>query len=237
MPLQKSFFSTLAAATLAVLCLPALAVTTSVTTGATSSEAGASTITFGTTPTTNNTGSVVGSATSGDTVATGTLAGVTYTYVDGALFNNSVLISGVAARPVGSDGNYYSVGNTGTQQGTGTLTFSQGLSYFGFLWGSPDAGNEVSVFSGATKLATFNGTAVKNPANGDQNYARFFNIFAGAGQSITKVTFAYNGKAFETDNHAFIAAVTPVPEPETYAMLLAGLGLMGVVARRKANRK
>ena len=29
---------------------------------------------------------------------------------------------------------------------------------------------------------------------------------------------------------------TPIPEPETYAMLLAGLGLMGLVARRRKNR-
>lgn len=29
--------------------------------------------------------------------------------------------------------------------------------------------------------------------------------------------------------------VAPVPEPETYAMLLTGLGLMGVVARRRKN--
>ena len=27
----------------------------------------------------------------------------------------------------------------------------------------------------------------------------------------------------------------PVPEPETYAMLLAGLGLLGFVARRKTQ--
>jgi len=27
--------------------------------------------------------------------------------------------------------------------------------------------------------------------------------------------------------------VTAVPEPETYAMLLAGLGLMGTIARRR----
>ncbi|MBT9519897.1 MAG: PEP-CTERM sorting domain-containing protein, partial [Dechloromonas sp.] len=27
----------------------------------------------------------------------------------------------------------------------------------------------------------------------------------------------------------------PVPEPESYAMLLAGLGLMGVVARRRSQ--
>ncbi|MBI5659432.1 MAG: DUF1566 domain-containing protein [Nitrosomonadales bacterium] len=32
------------------------------------------------------------------------------------------------------------------------------------------------------------------------------------------------------------AAVSAVPEPETYAMLLAGLGLLGFTARRKKNR-
>lgn len=30
-----------------------------------------------------------------------------------------------------------------------------------------------------------------------------------------------------------VASVTPVPEPESYAMLLAGLGLMGAVVRRR----
>ncbi|MDR3212853.1 MAG: PEP-CTERM sorting domain-containing protein [Azoarcus sp.] len=34
---------------------------------------------------------------------------------------------------------------------------------------------------------------------------------------------------------AFNVAATPVPEPETYAMLLAGLGIMGIVARRRRN--
>jgi hypothetical protein len=31
--------------------------------------------------------------------------------------------------------------------------------------------------------------------------------------------------------------VTPIPEPASYAMLLAGLGLMGGIARRRANKK
>lgn len=31
------------------------------------------------------------------------------------------------------------------------------------------------------------------------------------------------------------SSVTPVPEPETYALLLAGLGLMGTIARRRKN--
>jgi hypothetical protein len=34
-----------------------------------------------------------------------------------------------------------------------------------------------------------------------------------------------------------ISATTPIPEPESYAMLLAGLGLMGGIARRRANKK
>jgi DNA-binding beta-propeller fold protein YncE len=51
--------------------------------------------------------------------------------------------------------------------------------------------------------------------------------------------------AFEMDGRYFLAtaneasrttslfAITPVPEPETYAMLLAGLGLIGLAARRR----
>ena len=31
--------------------------------------------------------------------------------------------------------------------------------------------------------------------------------------------------------------ITPVPEPETYAMFLAGLGLMGGIARRRSMKK
>ncbi len=39
---------------------------------------------------------------------------------------------------------------------------------------------------------------------------------------------------FSHDAEAHV--MTPIPEPETYAMLLAGLGLMGLVARRRKNR-
>jgi len=35
----------------------------------------------------------------------------------------------------------------------------------------------------------------------------------------------------------YAGAIAAVPEPETYAMLLAGLGLMGAVVRRRSNRK
>jgi hypothetical protein len=32
-----------------------------------------------------------------------------------------------------------------------------------------------------------------------------------------------------------VASVTAVPEPETYAMMLAGLGLLGFTARRRTQ--
>jgi hypothetical protein len=43
--------------------------------------------------------------------------------------------------------------------------------------------------------------------------------------------------AVRTATAADIAAVTAVPEPETYAMLVAGLGLLGAVARRKSRQQ
>jgi hypothetical protein len=51
------------------------------------------------------------------------------------------------------------------------------------------------------------------------------------GQTVTTEHFSYKGNASYEER--LIAA--PVPEPETYAMLLAGLGLMGAVARRRRN--
>jgi len=39
-----------------------------------------------------------------------------------------------------------------------------------------------------------------------------------------------------SDNTLHIAAVAAVPEPESYAMLLAGLGMIGLMARRRQNR-
>ncbi len=66
-------------------------------------------------------------------------------------------------------------------------------------------------------------------------YALPFTITAGAGQ-ILQFGFAntatgYKGSAIYYDNISF--ALAPVPEPATYALMLAGLGVFGAALRRR----
>lgn len=54
-------------------------------------------------------------------------------------------------------------------------------------------------------------------------------------------TFSYSGTVKKGSSAGLmlvssIAPITAVPEPETYAMLLAGLGIMGSVVRRRSKR-
>lgn len=54
-------------------------------------------------------------------------------------------------------------------------------------------------------------------------------------QYVRWQVLATNGANPGAANFQFTA--TPVPEPEIYAMLLAGLGLMGTIARRRKSQK
>ncbi|PZU52107.1 MAG: PEP-CTERM sorting domain-containing protein [Thauera sp.] len=57
-------------------------------------------------------------------------------------------------------------------------------------------------------------------------------LFLGITRDVADIrSISFKGNGVVVDN---LAVAAPVPEPETYAMLLAGLGLIGMAARRRA---
>jgi hypothetical protein len=148
--------------------------------------------------------------------------------------------SSYAAQPPGTDPGFFSVGTTHGQLSSSSVNFAgAGVSYFGFYLGSPDSYNIVTLYSGQTEVLSLNGTQMATAftsslaSDGNQSVGFYMNFFAGNLAPITKVTFSSNQDAFESDNHSYIAAV---PEADTYAMLLAGLALTGVMARRRQRQ-
>ena len=64
--------------------------------------------------------------------------------------------------------------------------------------------------------------------------AKLVSATAGAGESLN-VTGITNGT--QGGQYSGLIGISPVPEPESFAMLLAGLGLMGAVVRRRSKHK
>lgn len=112
-----------------------------------------------------------------------------------------------------------------------TLTFTTPLDYISFLWGSPDTYNVLTVNSTIGAAQTFTAAGLGfSQTDGNQSFSQYVRFAATAGQ-ITSLSFnnAPAINAFETANYT----ITPIPEPETYAMLLLGLGAIGMFARRR----
>jgi hypothetical protein len=78
---------------------------------------------------------------------------------------------------------------------------------------------------------------LSRPNVGDNNFFGSFSYLSG-GSIVGGGSFATPGVLFQGENFVrgrfFVAEA--IPEPETYAMLLAGLGLLGFVARRRKQQ-
>jgi len=83
------------------------------------------------------------------------------------------------------------------------------------------------LFKGATEVGTLSlvGTGGTQTLN--------WNGVLGSGDYSVEILGT--SKAAKTQ-YSFQLSVTPVPEPETYGMMLGGLALLGMVARRKAKK-
>ncbi len=145
---------------------------------------------------------------------------VTYTYLGSeAGFSNLFFAPASAASPEFVNHGVTTVGTSYTQtvNAPGLLDFKfVGAAPAQFVNGElPGQGNPMSIGLIAKNYTVTSGLA--------------------QGQSFAYV-IGYNDSAAnlaDWDDMVIGVNIAPIPEPETYAMLLAGLGLMGFVARRR----
>ena len=109
---------------------------------------------------------------------------------------------------------------------------------------SPTQGYEGGISSFAAKIDGTKVLTLSGPVAGNAGgypaltlalgLNQTFQIGAGAHSiSITGSTYSPGGSAYY--GALTLTAATPVPEPETYAMMLAGLGAAALMARRRRN--
>jgi hypothetical protein len=114
-----------------------------------------------------------------------------------------------------------------------------------FQWAADDSGEVVLARGSWLPKYRLNGGSLVTdswPAGYTYNYGPTETVSSGFVAGLNTIDFYVEGNGI-TDGFAlrtvdFTAApvTAPVPEPETYAMMLAGLGLLGVVARRRKQK-
>jgi hypothetical protein len=120
---------------------------------------------------------------------------------------------------------------------TAVLNFSAGFDTgFSFYYATPNTPGTVSVYSGLDKTGTLLGTIdlpINGPGSGPggiySNWSLGSLAFDGVAHSID---FGGTANYIAYDDVTF-GATAPVPEPQVYTMLLAGLAVVGAIARRR----
>ncbi len=134
-------------------------------------------------------------------------------------------------------GNYYTVtSDGGPHEAVLQTKAGEYLRSFSFYLGSPDTYNSLTFYdeNGNKVGDTLTGHAIwacpSCADHGDQTFgARAYYNFNGV--KVTKIVFGSSGNSFEFDNLA--ANVGGVPEPASWALMIAGFGLAGATLRAR----
>ncbi|MBN1972528.1 MAG: hypothetical protein JW787_02730 [Sedimentisphaerales bacterium] len=156
-----------------------------------------------------------------------------WTYNGGAITSGSD--AGNYAAPYLDITQYYTVNSPSLKTDITATVFFGGAeyNYLGLYWGSVDAYNTIEFLNGTDVIATYSGSYIAPPANGDQSssatnrYVNFLNMQDFDGIRITSTT-----PAFEFDNLA--VGVVPVPVPGAVLLGIIGLGIAGRKLRKFA---
>ena len=127
----------------------------------------------------------------------------------------------------------YGYANGGIKQSFATTAgalYSVSFAGMTFQNAGNDGLGEITTLINDVELQTYQLVNHSSASNAWQNFSFTFT----AASTLTTLEFRHKpaGENYSFLNDAGVYAV-PVPEPETYAMLLTGLGLLGFMARRR----
>ncbi|WP_242137134.1 PEPxxWA-CTERM sorting domain-containing protein [Sphingomonas sp. TREG-RG-20F-R18-01] len=165
----------------------------------------------------------------------------TFTTLAGLAITGSVQIKTPPADPSGAPPANSSPSGTSYLSvlagGAATYTFASPVTGVQFDWGSVDTYNTLTLRGSFGTMTIVPGTT-PNPAfpstNGNQGFTGSGLFTAlGSGDTFTSITFGSSSNSFEVDN---LAVRSAVPEPASWAMMLAGFGLVGFGLRHRTAR-
>jgi hypothetical protein len=124
-----------------------------------------------------------------------------------------------------------------------TLTFTEAIvnPYIALVSVGQHAHGVTYTFNGTASVLSSGGNywgSGSGSASGNTFTGFEYNGILQLAGTFTTLTISTNpGEHWHGFNVGTNAVTAPIPEPETYAMMLAGLGLMGMVARRRRAQR